>query len=110
MSSPSSSSKRTNSSNDDWEYSSDIFPRYVSEDELDMDDSFWEFIDDPKYHYEEEESEEESHGTAEEEKKSETKDEDHHNMKDDYDSDDETTRIFLCILHKKIIFLSLQAF
>ena len=34
-------------------------PRYGSEDELDTDDPFWEFIGEPKYINEEEESEEE---------------------------------------------------
>ena len=40
-------------------YSSEAKPRYGSEDELDTDDPFWEFIDEPKYIHEEEESEKE---------------------------------------------------
>ena len=59
MSSPPSSPERSQSSNDDWMYSSEPRPRYGSEDELDTDDPFWEFIDEPKYFCEEEESEEE---------------------------------------------------
>ena len=59
MFSPPSSPERSQSSNDDWMYSSESFPRYGSEDEPDTDDPFWEFIDEPKYCYEEEESKEE---------------------------------------------------
>jgi len=40
MSSPSSSPKRSNSSNDDCEYYSDMFSRYESEKELIMDNPF----------------------------------------------------------------------
>jgi len=40
MSSPPSSPERSHSSNDDWMYSSDTFPRYGSEDELDTNDPF----------------------------------------------------------------------
>ena len=87
MFSPPSSPERSHSSNDDWEYSSDTFPRYGSENELDTDDPFWEFIDETKYRCEEKESEEESDG----EEESDTEDEDRHNMEDedDYDGDDE---------------------
>ena len=60
MSSPPSSPERSQSSNDNWMYSSEAIPRYGSEDELDTDDPFWEFIDEPKYIHEEEESEDES--------------------------------------------------
>ena len=88
MSSPPSSLERSQSSNDDWMYSSESFPRYGSEDEPDTDDPFWEFIDEPKYGYEEEESEEEIVGKEEE---SDTEDEHSHNIDDesDYDGDDE---------------------
>ena len=84
-------------------YSSESFPRYWSEDELDTDHTFWEFIDEPKYCYEEEESEEESGGNEEEEEESDTKDEHYHNMDDesDYDGDDEDNQIStfeICIL------------
>jgi len=91
MSTPPSSPERSHSSNDDWIYSSDTFSRYGSQDELDIDDPFWEFIDETKYRCEEEESEEESGGNEEEEEKSDTEDEDRHHMddEDDYDDDDE---------------------
>ena len=59
MSSPPSSPERSQSSNDDWMYSSESIPRYGSEDELDTVDPIFEFIDEPKYCYEEEQSEEE---------------------------------------------------
>ena len=81
MSSPPSSPERSQSSNDDWMYSSDTFPRYGSEDELNT-NPFWEFMDEPKYCYEEEESEEESGGKEEEEEESDTEDEHSHNMDD----------------------------
>ena len=85
-----SSPKSSHLSNDDWEYSSDTFPRYGSEDELDTDDLFWDFMDETKYHCEEEESEEESDSNKEEEEESDTEDEDCHDMddEDDYDGDD----------------------
>jgi len=91
MSSPPSSPERSQLSNDDWMYSSEWFPRYGSEDELDTDDPLWEFIDEPKYRYEEEESEEEIGGKEEEEEESDTEDEHSHNIEDesDYDGDDE---------------------
>ena len=91
ISSPQSSPERSHSSNDDWMYSFDTFPRYRSEDELDTDDPFWKFMDETKYHCEEEESEDESGGNEEEEEESDTKDEHCQNMDDesDYDSDDE---------------------
>ena len=57
MSSPPFSPERSQSSNDDLMYSSESFPRYGSEDELDTNDPFWEFMDDTKYHCKEEESE-----------------------------------------------------
>ena len=60
MSPPPSSPERSHSSNDDWIYSSDTFSRYESEDELDTDDPFWEFIDEMKYRCEEKENEEDS--------------------------------------------------
>ena len=66
MSSSPSSLERSQSFNDDWMYSSDSFSRYGSEDELDTDDPFWKFIDEPKYCYEQEESEEESGDNEEE--------------------------------------------
>ena len=69
MSSPSSSPERSQSSNDDWMYSSDTFPRCGSEDELDIDDPFWEFMNEMKYRCEEEESEEESGSNEEEEER-----------------------------------------
>ena len=91
MFSPPSSPKRSNSSNGDWEYSSDTFRRYGSEDELDTDDPFWEFMDETKYRCEEKESEEESRDNEELEEESDTENENCHNMKDedDYDGDDE---------------------
>ena len=91
MSSPPSSSERSQSSNDNWMYSSEAIPRYGLEDELDTDDPFWEFIDEPKYYHEEEESGEEIVGREVEEMESDTKDEHSHNLEDesDYDGDDE---------------------
>ena len=88
MSSPPSSPERSQSSNDNWMYSSEVIPRYGSEDELDIDDPFWEFIDEPKYIHEEEESEEE---IVAEEVESDTEDESGHTIDDesDYDGDDE---------------------
>ena len=72
-------------------YSSESFPRYGSEDELDTDDPFCEFIDEPKYCHEEEESEEEIVGKEVGETESDTEDEHSHNIEDesDYDGDDE---------------------
>ena len=75
------------------------------EDKLDTDDSFWEFIDETRYHCEEKESQEESRSNEKEEvEESETEDEDRHNMKneDDYDGGDEETRIVLCIHHQNL--------
>ena len=48
MSSPPSSPERSQSSNDDWMYSSEDMSRYGLEDELDTDDPFWEFIGETK--------------------------------------------------------------
>ena len=72
-------------------YSSESIPRYGSEDELDTDDPFWEFIDEPKYCHEEEESEEEIVGKEVEETESDTEDEHSHNLEDEsnFDGDDE---------------------
>ena len=72
-------------------YSSESFPRYGSEDELDTDDLFWEFVDDTKYRCEEKENEPESGGNEDEKEESDTEDEYCHNMDDesDYDGDDE---------------------
>jgi len=91
MSSPPSSPERSQSSNDDWMYSSEAMPRYGSEDELDTDDPFWEFIDEPKYIHEEEESEEEIVAEEVEGTESDTEDESGHTLDDesDYDGDDE---------------------
>ena len=91
MSSPPSSPERSQSSNDNWMYSSESIPYYGSEDELDTDDPFWEFIDEPKYCNKEEESEEEIVGEEVEETESDTEDEHSHNIEDesDYDGDDE---------------------
>ena len=85
MSSPPSSPERSQSSNDNWRYSSEAMPRYGSEDELDTDDPLWEFIDEPKYIHEEEESEEEIVGKEVEETKSDTEDERGHNLDDESD-------------------------
>ena len=62
--------------------------RYGSEEELDTDDPFWEFIDEPKYPLKEVESEEVEEA---EEKESEQKEEDGENEEDnfDYDGNDE---------------------
>ena len=49
MSSTPSSTERNNSSNDDWENYFDMSPRYGLEEELDTDDSFWKFKNEPKY-------------------------------------------------------------
>ena len=90
MSSPPSSPKRSQSSNDDWTYSSEAMPRYGSEDELDTDDPFWEFIDEPKYKHEEEECEEETVAEEEESTESDTEDESMTlDDESDYDGDDE---------------------
>ena len=72
-------------------YSSEAIPRYGSEDEFDIDDPFWEFIDEPKYFHEEEEIEEEIVGKEVEETESDTQDKHGHNLEDesDYDGDDE---------------------
>jgi len=92
MSSPSppSSPERSQSSNDDFMFSSETMSRYGSESELDTDDPFWEFVDEPKHKHEEEESEEET--VAEEEKETESDTEDESMTLDDesdYDGDDE---------------------
>jgi len=67
MSSPSSSFEHSKSSDDECHIYSSMSPRYGSEEELDSDDSFWEFINKLKYHPKEEESDKESERVNEDE-------------------------------------------
>ena len=88
MSSPSppSSPERSQSSNDDFMFSSEIMSRYGSESEIDTDDPFWEFIDEPKHKNEEEESDDETVPEEEEETEDESMTLDDES---DYDGDDD---------------------
>jgi len=88
MSSPSppSSPERSQSSNDDFMFSSETMSRYGSESEIDTDDPFWEFIDEPKHKNEEEESDDETVPEEEEETEDESMTLDDES---DYDGDDD---------------------